>query len=94
MFNLPAIKKRCEADPTVVFIGDEVLLLVEALEVENARLQAELVEAQGKLLAIKGRLLEIVEECEETGEDPSYLFSMLDTIDPEILEPITEILQS
>ena len=32
MLDLPAIKKLCEADPTAVFIGDEVLLLVEALE--------------------------------------------------------------
>ncbi|KKL11063.1 hypothetical protein LCGC14_2549580 [marine sediment metagenome] len=40
MLDLPAIKKLCEADPTAVFIGDEVLLLVEALE-----------EAQGKLKA-------------------------------------------
>ncbi len=42
MLDLPAIKKLCEADPTVVFIGDEVLLLVEALE-----------EAQGKLDAVE-----------------------------------------
>ena len=43
-------------------------------------------EGQGKLDFIKDRLLEIVEECEEIGVDPSYLFSMLDTIDPDILE--------
>ena len=40
MLDLPAIKKLCEADPTVVFIGDEVLLLVEALEEAQARLKA------------------------------------------------------
>lgn len=43
-------------------------------------------EAQGKLLAVKGRLLEIVEECEEIGEDPSYLFSMIEAIDPKALD--------
>ncbi len=62
------------------------------VEADYADLERQLTEAQGKLLAIKGRLLEIVEECEEIGEDPSYLFSMLDAIDPKILEPITEIL--
>ena len=40
MIDLPAIKKRCEADPTAVFIGDEVLLLLEALE-EARRLFTE-----------------------------------------------------
>ena len=35
-----------------------------------------LAEAQEKLDAIEGRLSEIVEECEEVGEDPSYLFSV------------------
>ena len=40
--------------------------LVEALE-----------EAQQRSDAIEGRLSEIVEECEEVGEDPSYLFSIL-----------------
>ncbi len=54
-----------------------------------ATLERQLAEERGKLLAIKGRLLEIVEECEEIGEDPSYLFSMLDAIDPNILESIT-----
>lgn len=49
--------------------------LVQALE-----------EARGTLTSIGGRLLEIVEECEEVGMDPSYLFSMLDAIDPKILE--------
>ncbi len=52
-------------------------------------LERQLVKERGKLLAIKGRLLEIVEECEEIGEDPSYLFSMLDIIDPKALKPIT-----
>ena len=33
-------------------------------------------EAQQRSDAIEGRLSEIVEECEEVGEDPSYLFSM------------------
>jgi len=50
-------------------------------------------EREGELVAIKGRLLEIVEECEEIGEDPSYLFSMLDIIDSKILGSITEVLK-
>ena len=50
-------------------------------------------EREGELVAIKGRLLEIVEECEEIGEDPSYLFSMLDIIDSKILDSITEVLK-
>ena len=55
--------------------------LVEALE-----------EAQGKLESIKIRLLAIVEEEGEVGVDSSYLFSMLDTIDPTILGPITPVI--
>ncbi len=55
-------------------------------------LKRQLAEAQGKLESIKIRLLEIVEEEGEVGVDPSYLFSMLDTIDPTILGPITPVI--
>ncbi len=54
--DIPAIKKRCEADPTVVFIGDEVLLLVEALEEAKGKLDAveELRDNLKKLLPREG----------------------------------------
>ena len=69
-----------------LYIEVERCLIATAIDLER-----HLAEAQEKLLAIKGRLLEIVEECEEIGEDPSYLFSMLDVIDSKILEPITAV---
>ena len=56
------------------------------------RLSAALEEAQDKLESIKIRLLEIVEEEGEVGVDSSYLFSMLNTIDPTILGPITPVI--
>ncbi len=65
MLDLPEIKKRCEADPTVVFSGDEVLLLVEALE-----------EAQ-KALEKYGIHLT---DCKWSGAEPSDCTCGLDRI--------------
>lgn len=49
-------------------------------------LEQEVNELRQKLKSISGRLIALVIECEATGVDPSYLFSMLDTIDPKIVE--------
>lgn len=86
---ITARRQLAEAKVTLSDLPDHSDL--DAAVFEANALRGQLVEAQGKLLAIKGRLLEIVEECEDIGEDPSYLFSMLDVIDPNILEPISSI---
>ncbi len=43
---------------------------------ERRAAEAKLTEQKQITDAMEGRLSEIVEECEEAGEDPSYLFSM------------------
>ncbi len=64
--NVEGLRAELEAAIFVINMDDPRLLPAAQL----------IVDLRERADAMEGRLSEIVEECEEVGEDPSYLFSM------------------